>query len=204
MNPVILIISLVLVAIIVFVAVMLIRNILAPKKIGSIKKLIKDGKYQAAEKLAKAILAKNSRDYEAHYWLGATYLASGKQEQAYIEFKAVNDNAVLDGSIPEIDLRKHLTKLYHKYGEEEAALREYLLLTKLEPQNAENFYNAGKIYEASGDTSMAVGMYQKTIGVNKKHSKAHSALGYIFLKNKQYVSAQAEIDQALRLEPECW
>ena len=47
MNPVILIISLVLVAIIVFVAVMLIRNILAPKKIGSIKKLIKDGKYQA-------------------------------------------------------------------------------------------------------------------------------------------------------------
>ncbi len=204
MNPVILIISLVLVAIIVFAAVMLIRNILAPKKIGSIKKLIKDGKYQAAEKIAKAILTKNSRDYEAHYWLGETYMASGKQEQAYIEFKAVNDNAVLDGSIPEINLRKNLTKLYHKYGEEESALREYLLLTKLEPQNAENFYNAGKIYEASGDTSMAVGMYQKTIGVNKKHSKAHSALGYIFLKNKQYVSAQSEIDQALRLEPECW
>ena len=37
MNPVILVISLVLVAVIVFVAVMLIKNILAPKKIGMMK-----------------------------------------------------------------------------------------------------------------------------------------------------------------------
>ena len=204
MNPVILVISMVLIAVIVFVAAMLIKNILSPKKIGSIKKLIKDGKYQAAEKIAKSRLAKNSRDYEAHYWLGATYMADGKLEQAYIEFKAVNDNAVLDGSIPEIELRKNLTVLYKKYGENEAAIREYLLLTKLEPQNAENYFNAGKMYEASGDTSMAVGMYQKTISVNKKHSKARSALGYILLRNKQYAAAQKEIDTAIKLEPDCW
>ncbi|MBQ1833997.1 MAG: tetratricopeptide repeat protein [Treponema sp.] len=204
MSPVILVISLVLIAVIVFVAVMLIRNILAPKKVSGIKKLIKEGKYQTAEKIAKSVLAKNSRDYEAHYWLGATYMASEKLEQAYMEFKAVNDNAILDGSIPEIELRKNLTVLYQKYGEPEAALREYLLLTKLEPQNAENFYNAAKIYESQGDLSMAVGMYQKTISINKKHSKAHTALGYIYLKNKQYQSAQKEIDDAIRLEPDCW
>ncbi len=204
MNPVILVISLVLIAVIIFVAIMLIKNIIAPKKISSIKKLIKEGKYQQAERIAKSILAKNSRDYEAHYWLGATYLAAGKQEQAYIELKTVNDNAVLDGTIPEVDLRKNLSTLYLKYGEQEAALRELLLLTKLEPQNAENFYNAGKLYESSGDAGMAVGMYQKTIGINKKHSKAHTALGYILLRNKQYASAQKEIDNAIKLEPECW
>ena len=42
MSPVILVISLVLIAVIVFVAVMLIRNILAPKKVSGIKKLIKE------------------------------------------------------------------------------------------------------------------------------------------------------------------
>lgn len=204
MNPVILVISLVLIAVIIFVAVLLIKNILAPKKIGSIKRLIKDGKFSAAEKIAKSILAKNSRDYEAHYWLGKTYLAAGKPEQAYIELKTVNDNAVLDGTIPEVELRKDLSTLYMKYGETQSALREYLLLTKIEPQNAENYYNAGKLYESAGDAGMAVGMYQKTIGINKKHSKAHTALGYILLRNKQYSAAQKEIDSAIKLEPECW
>lgn len=204
MSPVILTISMVLIAVIIFVAVMLIKNIIAPKKISYIKKAIKDGKYQAAEKVAKSLLSKNSRDYEAHYWLGATYMAAGKQEQAYIEFKAVNDNAVLDGSIPEIELRKNLSNLYLKYGETESAIREYLLLTKLEPNNAEHYYNAGKLYESSGNGSMAVGMYQKTITLDKRHSKAHTALGYIFLKSKRFQDAQKEIDTAIKLEPECW
>ena len=156
MSPVIIIIGCILIAVIVTVSVILIKNALAPKKVGNIKKLIRDGKTAQAEKLAKSILAKNSRDYVAHYWLGKTYLADKKPEQAYLEFKAVNDNAVFDGEIPEIDFRKELAPLYIKFGEAKSALREYLLLTKLESQNADNFYTVGKLYEEEGEQNLAM------------------------------------------------
>ena len=203
-NPIILIITLVLVALIIFVGVIILKNFIKPQKIGSIKRMIKDGKLNAAEKLAKSILTKDSRDYVAHYWLGKVYLAEKKTEQAYIEFKTVNDNALFDGSIPEADFRKEIAVLYNKYGDAQAALREYMLLTKIEPQNAENFYNVGKMYEVTGEENMGIGFYQKAIEINKKHSKAHSALGYLMLKNKQMTEARKEIEAAIRLSPETW
>ena len=203
-NPIVLIITLVLVALIIFVGAIIVKNFMAPQKIGSIRRMIKDGKLNAAEKLAKSILAKDSRDYVAHYWLGKVYLAEKKPEQAFIEFKTVNDNALFDGTIPEADFRKEIAVLYNKYGEPQSALREYMLLTKIDPQNAENFYNVGKMYEVTGEENMGIGFYQKAIELNKKHSKAHSALGYLMLKNKQMSEAKKEIDTAIRLSPETW
>lgn len=204
MSPVIIIIGCILIAVIVTVSVILIKSAVAPKKVGNIKKLIKDGKISQAEKLAKSILAKNSRDYVAHYWLGKTYLADKKPEQAYIEFKAVNDNAVFNGEIPETEFRKEIAPLYMKFGETKSALREYLLLTKLDSQNADNFYTVGQLYEGQGEQNLAMGFYQKAISVNRKHSKAHSALGYLLLKNKQFPDAKEEIDMAIRLSPETY
>ena len=203
-NPIVLIITLVLVAMIIFVVAIIIKKLMAPQKIGSIKKMIRDGKLNSAEKLAKSIVAKNSRDFVAHYWLGKVYLAEKKTEQAFIELKTVNDNAPFDGTIPEADFRKEIAVLYNKYGDQQAALREYILLTKIDPQNAENFYNVGKMYEATGEENMGIGFYQKAIQLNKKHSKAHSALGYLMLKNRQMTDAKTEIETAIRLSPETW
>ena len=55
---------------IIFLSYMIFKSILSPKKIENIQKLIKQGKYPAAIKTAKAILSKNPRDFKAHYFLG--------------------------------------------------------------------------------------------------------------------------------------
>ena len=95
-------------AIIVTVFVLIVKGSFAPKKIDSIKKYIKQGKFSAAEKTAKSIIAKNPHDYVAHYWLGEAYLADNKNELAFMEYKLINENAVFNGDIPEAVFRKKM------------------------------------------------------------------------------------------------
>lgn len=194
----------VLAAIVILVAGILVKSFVTPQKLGNIQKLIKDGKNQQAQRIAKSIIAKNPRDYVAHYWLGKSYLADKKPELAFMEYKTVNENAIFNGDIPEIEFRKQMADLYMQFNQPQDALKEFLLLTKMEPSNAENDYNVGKIYESMGKGSLAMGFYQKTITANKKHAKAHSAMGYLLYRSKQYTDAKREIDTAIRLSPESY
>ena len=65
----------------------IVKSILSPKKIEGIQKLIKQGKYGSAVKLAKNMITKNTRDFKAHYFLGKAYLADNKPELAIMEYK---------------------------------------------------------------------------------------------------------------------
>ena len=194
----------ILVAFIVFMLVFVLRKVNAPSKVDSIQKLLKEGKIQAAQRVAKSIISRDPRNYLAHYWLGRSYLADRKQELAFMEYKTVNQNALFNGEIPELEFRKQMAELYSKFNQPQEALKEYLLLTKLEPQNAENDYNVGKIYESQGNTGLAMGFYQKAIAVDKKNAKAYSAVGYLLYRSKQYTEAKKSIEYAIKLSPETY
>ncbi|MBQ8680120.1 MAG: tetratricopeptide repeat protein [Treponema sp.] len=193
---------LILVVLIGFLGVFVIKSLAAPKKIDSINRLIKQQKYSAAQKIAKSLIAKDPRDYHAHYYLGKAYLADRKNELALMEFKTVANNALFDAQLPEAEFRKQLSQLYLKFNQLDDALKEFLLLTKLEPTNAENFYNCGKIYEQQNNAENALGFYQKAIKFNKKHIKAWSGMGMILFRAKQFGEAKKAIDYALKLSPE--
>ncbi|MDE7140919.1 MAG: restriction endonuclease, partial [Treponemataceae bacterium] len=51
-----------------FLAAFVIKSFAQPKKIDGIKRLVKQQKYAHAQKLAKSIIAKDPRDFVAHYW----------------------------------------------------------------------------------------------------------------------------------------
>lgn len=185
-----------------FLGVFIVKSLLQPKKIDGIKKLVKQGKYAQAEKLAKAIIQKAPNDFRAHYYLGRSYLAEHKNELALMEYKNVSQHAIFDSQLPEVPFRTQLADLYMKFNQLDDALKEYLLLTKLEPTNAEHFFNAGKIYEQLGHADMAMGFYQKTLQFNKKHVKAHAAMGLLLFRGKDMRGAQQEINMAIQLSPE--
>ncbi len=187
-----------------FLLFTVIKSLLQPKKMDSISKLIKAGKYTAAQKTAKSIIAKNPKDYLAHYLLGKAYLMDKKNELALMEYKVVNQNAIFDKSIPEVEFRKQLSQLFLKFNQQDEALKEFLLLTKLEPTNAENYFNCGKIYESKSRTENALGFYQKAIQYNRRHVKAHAAMGLLLFRSKQYSEAKKEIDLAINLSPETY
>jgi tetratricopeptide (TPR) repeat protein len=185
-----------------FLTVFVLKSIFQPKKLDSIAKLIKQQRFVAAERAAKSLIAKNPRDYMAHYYLGKAYLADKKNELALMEFKLVNQNAIFDGHIPEVDFRKQISQLFIKFNQTDDALRECLLLTKLDPMNAENYYTCGKLYEQKGKSEQSIGFYQKAIQRNRKHVKAHAAYALALFRMKNVTEARKEIDLAIALSPE--
>lgn len=203
-NPIQLAVIAVLCIGVAFLVVAIAKSLMQPKKLDSITKLIKAGKYSAAEKIAKAIITKDPKDYLAHYYLGRAYLADKKNELALMEYKFVSQNAIFDSKIPEKDFRRQLAQLYLKFNQPEEALKEYLLLTKLEPSNADNYFNCGKLYEQKSRADLALGFYQKAIQFNKKHVKAHAAMGLLLFRAKQFSEAKKEIDLAISLSPETY
>ncbi len=168
-----------------FLAWFVIKSLITPTKIDGIGKLLKQGKTAAAIKLGKNLAMKNPRDAETHYLLGKAYLADKKPELALMEFKIVNQNALFGKTIPEAEFRKTIAQLYIKYNQPEEALKEYLLLVKLEPGNAEYYYNIGSLFEKRERSDQAFGYYQKAIEANPKHIKAHAALGLLLYRGKQ-------------------
>ena len=81
--------------VIISLIIVILKTIVSPKKIDAIPRLIKQGKTQNAIKIAKQLIAKDQKNYLAHYYLGKAYLKENKPELAIIEYKLVNENALL-------------------------------------------------------------------------------------------------------------
>ena len=190
--------------VIVSLGLLLFKLFSAPKQVDTIRKLIKQNKTAAAIKLSKQILAKDSKNYLAHYYLGKAYLLDNRSELGLMEYKYVNENALFSSELPEIPFRKELASLYTKFNQHNEALREYLLLTKMEPMNAENYYNVGKIYQQAGRLDGALAFLKKCVAIDKKNAKAHAAIGYILYQSKQFNEAKREIDLAISLSPDTY
>ena len=106
-----------------------IKAVASPKKIEGLQKLVKQGKIPAAIKLAKTIIQKDPQNYLAHYYLGKAYLKDGKSELALMELKYVDQHAVFDEKLSELDFRQEMAPLYLKFNQPDEALKQYLLLT---------------------------------------------------------------------------
>lgn len=202
MNPVSIIFIIFLAAAVFFLFFFVIKSIISPKKIEGLQKLIKQGKITQAIKLAKSIIQKNPQNFLAHYYLGLAYQKDGKSELALMEFKHVDQHAVFDINFSELEFRQEIAPLLLKFNHLDEALKQYLLLTKLNPRDAENYYNTAKIYESKNKSELALGFYSKALKLNKRHVKAHAAMGLLLFRAKQYTEAKREIDLAISLSPE--
>ncbi|MCI1208017.1 MAG: tetratricopeptide repeat protein [Treponema sp.] len=180
------------------------KSIAAPKRIDEIQKLLDQGKYSSAIKKTKNILSKDPDDYKAHYFLGKAYMAENKSELALMEYKIVNQTAIFDAELPEVEFRQQIAALYMKFNQPKEALKQYLLLTKLDPGNAENYYNVGQLYDQANRADISLGFYQKAIKLNKRHVKAYAAMGLQLYRSKQYKEAKKAIDYAISLSPQTY
>ena len=191
-------------AIVISLSIVVFKTIASPKKIDNVRKLLKAGKNQAAAKMAKQIVTKDPSNALAHYYLGKAYLADNRGELALIEFKFVNEHALFDNQLQEIPFRKEYGSLLLKYNQIEAALLEYLLLTKMDSHTADHFFKTGQIYEKQNRKDLALSVYKKCLALDPKNAKAHSSVGYILYQAKQFAEAKKELDLAIRLNPETY
>ncbi len=182
-----------------------IKSTILPKRVDVLPKYINQGKTQAAIKTAKQMIAKDPKNAPAHYYLGKAYTKEKKYELALMEYRFVNDNALFgQGGLNELSFRREYSELLSKSNQTEEALKNYLLLTKMEPKNAENYFNVGRIYEAQNRYDIALGFMQKAAMIDKKHARAHAEIGLMLYRTKQFNDAKKEIDMALKISPDTY
>jgi len=180
----------------------LLKSISTPKKTAALLVMVRQGKNAAAIRAAKQILTKDPRNAEAHYMLGLAYLQDNKPELALMEMKTVNQISQFGGLCPEIAFRKNIAELYHRFHQPEEALKEYLLLIKLDGTDDSYYYEAGILFEERQRSDMAKSYYRKVIELNPKHSMVHYQLGQILFREKKPVEAKVELETSLKLQPE--
>jgi tetratricopeptide (TPR) repeat protein len=185
-----------------FLSWFIIRMVATPRYTKAVADQLKQGRVANAIRSAKAIIAKDPRNAEAHWLLGQGYVVDNKPELALMEFKLVGQIAQFGPDLPEAVFRKQIAELYERFGQTEEALKESILLTKLEPRGAAHFYHAGRLFEGRGRSDLSVNYLRKAIELDPKLSPAHHELGLILYRTKHPMEAKAEFEQALKWNPE--
>ena len=179
-----------------------VRSFAGPLKVGSVHEHVKQGNTAAAIRGAKQILAKDSRSGEAHYLLGKAYSQDGKAELALMEYKTVNTIGDFSGVCKETDFRREAASLYLQFGQNEEALKEYLLLIKLEPHEARHYYEAGRLFEARNKAGGAVGYYKKALELNPRFSEGWFAYGQLMYRAKRAAEAKDAFHKTIKTRPD--
>jgi tetratricopeptide (TPR) repeat protein len=179
----------------------LVKSIIAPRQVETLFKQLNNGKAAAVTRGAKQILAKNPRNVDAHYLLGQAYLEQNKPELALMELKAVNQIGIFDGYTKEDEFRKKIAALYERFSQPEEALKEYLLLIKLQPNVAEYYLKAGQLFEQRDKSGKAMNFYRKAIELNGRLAEAHQRLGYILYRSKKPLESKNEFEAAIKNDP---
>lgn len=185
-----------------FLSWFIVRMVAAPRQTKAIADQLKQGKVTQAVRSAKALIAKDPRNGEAHWFLGQAYLADGKPELALMELKSVNQIAQFGPDLPETEFRKLIAQLYERFNQTEEALKERILLMKLEPNSAIHYFEAGRLFEERGKTDVAIGYLRKAIELDERIAQAHHQLGLILYRTKHPVDARAELELAIKYNPE--
>ena len=183
------------------VTIFIVKSVVAPKKLATLASYVKQSKTSNAIRVGKQILTKEPRNGEAHYLLGLAYIAEGKPELAIMEFKRVNQIGNFGSFCPEVEFREKSADLYEHFGQNEEALKEVLMLIKLQPSTAEFYYKAGTLFEKRNKAEKAVNYYRKTIELAPRHSNAHFRLGHILLRGKKSLEAKVELENSVKYDP---
>jgi len=185
-----------------FLSWFIVRMVSTPRHTKAIADQLKQGRVANAIRASKALIAKDPRNGEAHWLLGKAYLVDSKPELALMEFKQAGQIAQFGPDLPEVEFRRSIAELYERFNQTEEALKERILLTKLEPGNAANFYLAGRLFEGRGRTDVAVNYIRKALELDPKNANAHHELGLILYRTKHPMEAKAEFEAALKWNSE--
>ena len=178
------------------------RMLTAPKQLSQVVKLIEAGNTKQAIKGLKVMLSKNEHNPVAHWYLGEAYYREGRNELAVVECKFVLRINKFSPDVSEIMVHERLAALYEGFGQQEEAQKEYILLTKLNPDKAQYYYKVGEIFYKRSFTDKALAYFQNAVKLMPAHADALSHLGMIHYSKGQVREALDCFNKALHFNPQ--
>lgn len=171
-----------------------------PRKLEEIAEMIKKGQTKIAIKKLSDILQKDERNSYAHFLLAEAYVKEGNNPYAIVEYRQVLKFGSYDDNVNEVDIRKKLGGIYKELKKTSDAKNEYLILTKLDPDNYSHYSDLGEIFYETGILDKALPYLRKSIQLNPKNGSAHYLVGQIFYRSNSFQDAKNSFLEAIKLD----
>jgi tetratricopeptide (TPR) repeat protein len=162
--------------------------------------MIQKGQIRPAIKKLNDILHKDERNAYAHYLLAEAYLKDGNPSYSIVELRQVIKISAWDDKVNEIDVRKKLARLYTEGKKPSDAKNEYLILTKLEPDNYENYFLLGQIFYEAGVMDKALPYLKKSVQLNVKNVEAQYLIGQIAYRTGNHQEAKNSFVEVIKVD----
>jgi len=172
-----------------------------PRRIDEIAQMIEAGQIKQAIKKLTDILEKDDRNSYAHYLLAEAYVRDENPKFAIVEYRQVLKYGKYTEKFPEIMVRSKVAKLYQDQGSLDDAKNEYLILTKLDPDNFQNFFELGAIYFRTNTLDRALTFFKKSVAQNPRHEQSYYYLGQIYYQTNLYPDAKQCFIESIKLDP---
>ena len=182
----------------------LLRSTFGPKKIKQIARLIDINNTRLAIKHLKVLLSKNERNIVAHWYLAEAYIKQKKYELSLVEYKYILKLNKFNETVTELGVRKKLVKVYEKFKQTEEVLKEYILLTQLEPSNDYNFFKIGEIFFNKNQTDKATKYFVAAYKLNPMNPENLFYLGRLYLRKNQIKEALNSFSKVLDIRSDLY
>ncbi|MFB3909683.1 MAG: tetratricopeptide repeat protein [Candidatus Eisenbacteria bacterium] len=130
---------------------------------------------------------------EAQRYLGATFAAQGRTEEAVLAYRRA---VQVDPAATEA--REDLARLYMTNERYPEAEQEFLQIAKLHPTWAGPAASLGHIYLATGRLAEAETQLAKAVRLSPNEAAAHYSLGLVFHQEGRYREAVSEFERAIQ------
>lgn len=172
-----------------------------PKKIEELARMVELGQTKPAIKGLHELMEKDDRDPYVHYLLAECYMQEGNKSHAIVEYRQVLKLGRYGEEFKEIDIRSKLAALYRDQGSLDEAKKEYLILTKLDERNYENFYQVGVLFFNASYFEKALQYLKKASNLNPKHANSYFHIGQIQYRHNQINDARDAFTKTVNLDP---
>jgi tetratricopeptide (TPR) repeat protein len=171
-----------------------------PRKLEEIAQMIANGQTKLAIKKLTDILEKDDSDPYAHYLLGEAYSKDGNAQYAVLEYRQVLKFGAYDERIREADVRSKLAKIFLSQKKINDAKNEFLILTKIEPDNPDNYFQLGLLFFNSNVFDKALPYFRKNLALDAKNSQSYYYIGQIHYRAGAMQDAKNALIQTIKQE----
>lgn len=179
----------------------LFKSFLQPLKLDMIKKKIDDKNYNSAIADLEEYIKKDEKNSLAHLYLADCYYATGKKDLALVEYRQALALGKFSNPAIEKDARYKMAYIYLSFGQLEEAQKEFLLISKIDPNDYKSLFEIGKIFYERNMKDSALNYLTKAIKVNSSYPDSWFYIGKIYLETNRYGDALTAFTNCVKNDP---
>jgi len=176
-----------------------VRTYLVPKRVEELAEMIRQGHVGPAISKLNKLIEENERDPYLHFLLGEALLKQNDMQAAAAEFRQVIKIGKWGGQVKEASVRSRLAKIYMQNRNYDEAKKEYLILTRLDGANNENFYQVGVLFETAGLNDKALPYFKQSAKLKPNHADSYLHIGTIEYQVGNLSDAKLALTEAVKL-----